>query len=125
MSIKDWKVLVVEDEHDSMELVQGIFEHYGVDSVGSPTAEDALNTLKDHEPTLIIVDLALPGMDGWRLLNEIKGKPALGQVPCVAITAYHSAETATQAIRHGFDAYFSKPIDATSFMRELEGIVNK
>ncbi len=125
MSIKDWNVLVIEDEHDSMELVQGIFEHYGVHSVGAPTAEDALRLLEDQRPNLIIIDLALPGMDGWRLLSEIKSKAHFTQVPCVAITAYHSAETATQAIRHGFDAYFSKPIDATSYMRELESIVGK
>lgn len=125
MSIKDWKVLVVEDENDSMELVQGIFEHYGVHSVGAPTAEEALRLLQHQQPNLIIIDLALPGMDGWRLLSEIKGQSSFAQVPCVAITAYHSAETATQAIRHGFDAYFSKPIDATSYMRELESIVGK
>ncbi len=123
MSIGNWKVLVVEDEHDSMELVQGILEHYGITCIGVATAEDALEVLKAEKPTLIIVDLALPGMDGWGLLERLKANRALSTIPRVACTAYHTAEVANQAIERGFNAYFAKPLDATSFVRELQGIV--
>jgi len=123
MSISNWKVLVVEDEYDSMELVQGILEHYGINCVGVPTAEEALEVLKTDIPTLIIVDLALPGMDGWGLLERLKSNRALANVPRVACTAYHTAEVANQAIERGYHAYFAKPLDATSFVRELQGIV--
>jgi AmiR/NasT family two-component response regulator len=51
--------------------------------------------------------------------------PHLDDVPRVAVTAYHNTELANQAIEAGFDAYFSKPIDATSFVRELETIVRE
>jgi CheY-like chemotaxis protein len=123
MTINNWKVLVVEDEHDSMELVQGILEHYGINCIGVPNAEDALEVLKTEHPTLIIVDLALPGMDGWGLLEHLKANRSLADVPRVACTAYHTAEVANQAIERGYQAYFAKPLDATSFMRELQGIV--
>ncbi len=123
MSVTDWKVLVIEDEADSLELVQGIFEHYGIDCMGVATAEQALSALETNTPTLIIIDLNLPGMDGWELLRHLKGNRQLVGVPRVAITAYHSAEVANQAIERGFDAYFAKPLDATSFVRELHGIV--
>jgi CheY-like chemotaxis protein len=123
MSIRNWNVLVVEDEADSMELVQGLLGHYGIKCVGVASGEEALAALENMVPTLIILDLALPGVDGWGVLKKVRGSKALANVPCVAITAFHTLELADQAIKAGFDAYFPKPIDATSFVRELEAIV--
>lgn len=123
MKLSEWTVIVVEDEDDSMALVQGLLEYHGVPSIAAPTAEDALVILKQTVPTLIIIDLALPGIDGWGLLAAIRRNRALANVPCIAITAYHTAEVAHAALEAGFDAYFAKPLDATSFVRELVGIV--
>ena len=124
MTITNWNVLVVEDEADSMELVQGLLGHYGIHSVGATSGEEALQLLGEMTPTLIILDLALPGVDGWELLNTLRVHKSLSRVPCVAITAFHTPELAEQAIEAGFSAYFAKPIDATSFVRELQTIVS-
>jgi len=123
MGINEWNVMVVEDEEDSMELVQGLLHHHGIHCVGATSGEEALHMLETEQPTLIIIDLALPGIDGWGLLSQLKNNRQLSSVPRVAITAYHTAEVANQAIEKGFDAYFAKPLDATSFVRELQGIV--
>jgi CheY-like chemotaxis protein len=123
MKLSEWTVVVVEDEDDSMDLVQGLLGYHGIHSLAAPTAEEALLMLNNVTPTLILIDLALPGMDGWSLLKEIKRTKALAGIPCIALTAYHTAELADEAIRSGFDAYFAKPLDATSFVRELVGIV--
>jgi len=123
VTISKWNVLVVEDESDSMELVQGILSYYGIHSVGAVSAEEALQILKTTTPTLMIIDLALPGLDGWQLLKQLQANKSLQRVPKVAITAFHSPELAEQAIAAGFHAYFAKPIDATSFVRELQAIL--
>jgi CheY-like chemotaxis protein len=123
MTFANWNVLVVEDEYDSMEFVQGLLQHYGIHSVGASTGEEALEILRQMSPNLVIIDLALPGLDGWGLLKQLRANKALTGVPLVAITAFHTPELAEQAIEAGFSAYFAKPIDATSFVRELEGIV--
>jgi len=68
--------------------------------------------------TAVIIDLALPGMDGWTLLKQLRSLS--NTLPCAAITAYHSPELAVKAIEAGFTVYFPKPLDLTSFMRELE-----
>ncbi len=125
MALNDWKVLIVEDEADSMELVQGILEYYGIVCRAASSAEQALKLLETWIPTLVIVDLHLPDMDGWGLLAELKKNRATANVPRVAISAYHSIDVAAKAIEYGFDAYFSKPLDTTSFVRELSGIINK
>ena len=123
-NMSTWKILVIEDESDAMELVRGLLEYHGIASVGASTGEEALTLLENIVPTLIIVDLALPGIDGWGLLARLKSDKRLSHIPRVAITAYHTAEVASKAIEEGFDAYFSKPLDATSFVRELQSIVS-
>lgn len=125
MKLSEWNVVVVEDEVDSRELVQELLSYHGIKSVAAPTAEDALHILKSTVSTLIIIDLSLPGMDGWSLLTEIRSISSLQSVPCVAITAYHTAEVAHEAIKAGFDAYFAKPLDATTFVRELVMLVEE
>jgi CheY-like chemotaxis protein len=125
MNTEHWQILVVEDEDDSREMVQGILEFYGIASIGTATAEQALEVVQNTIPTMIIIDLALPGMDGWRLLNELRTYQHLQNVPCVAVTAYHSVTLAHEAIEAGFNAYFSKPIDATIFVDELKRIIGE
>src|SRR5579859_1715998 len=112
-NMSDWHVLVIEDEDDSMEVVRGLLEHHGIESVGVGSGEDALEAVKEFQPSLILVDLALPGLDGWELLKQFNKIPTLNNVPRVAMTAYHTAELAEQAIEAGFAAYFAKPLDAT------------
>ena len=71
----------------------------------------------------VIIDLALPGKDGWELLSEIQRDPNTAKLTCIAVTAYHTSKLREQAITHGFHAYFPKPLDATAFARALEEIL--
>ena len=68
-------------------------------------------------------DLALPNMDGWQTLASIRSNPTLAEIPVVAITAYHSFNVAEDARRAGFDAYFPKPLNISTFMNNLEQII--
>jgi CheY-like chemotaxis protein len=111
-------VLIVEDEIDSLEMVQELLEYHGIQTLAAYNAEDALELLKDTQPSLVIIDLALPGIDGWLLLQEIQKR--VQGVPCVAVTAYHTAELAHKARKAGFDGYFAKPIQADSFWRDIK-----
>jgi CheY-like chemotaxis protein len=79
--------------------------------------------LKSNRYSAVIIDLALPGMDGWGLLRTIQQNPRTRDLRCVAVTAFHSAETAVKAVESGFAAYFPKPLEATSFVRELERVL--
>lgn len=117
------KVLLVEDEVDSRKLVVRLLTHYGINVIEAGTGEEALGKAQDVTPSLIIIDLALPGMDGWTLFSKLKAMPKFANTPFVAITAYHTAELASEAIKTGFNAYFAKPFNVTTFVRELEDVV--
>ncbi len=123
MKQSEWRVLVIEDELDSTEVVRDMFEYNGIQSWSAATAEEALKMIPAVQPNVFVVDLALPGMDGWGFLKAVRENPATANVPAVAITAFHSINVARQAIEAGFAAYFPKPLDTTSFVRELARII--
>ena len=123
MSFENWHALVVEDEVDGMELVRDWLTYYGIQSAPAVNAEAALEILKTLIPTVMIIDLELPGMDGWSLLRAIQQDSQLSGVPCVAITAYHTNELARQAVSAGFNSYLSKPLEIKSFIHELQRVV--
>ncbi len=123
MTGQNWQVLIVEDEPDSMELLRGLLGHHGIASVGVRSAEDALTILQDLVPTLILIDLSLPGKNGWELVQILRSDDTFAHIPRIAITAYHTAELAEYAIQAGFDAYFAKPITAHTFVGELEAVM--
>jgi CheY-like chemotaxis protein len=123
MNLREGYVLVVEDDPDGSEVVQTVLRLRGISSRAAANGEDALALLDQEIPNLVLVDLALPGMDGWGLLKAIHSRADTAHVPCVAFTAYHSLEVANAAIEAGFAAYFSKPIDTQTFVRDLEKLL--
>jgi CheY-like chemotaxis protein len=123
MAFNNWQVLVVEDEHDSAQVVSQILLYYGVEVFVARNGFECLDALRDLTPTLIITDLAMPGMDGWQTLSEIRANPQTANIPVVAVTAYHSANVAQGAIEAGFDAYYAKPLEPISFMDSLQRMI--
>ena len=121
--MKNDRILVVEDDQDGQELVARLLSYHKIPFHIVFNAEDALEALTQGRYTGAIFDLSLPGMDGWSLLEMVKSNPDTYNLPCVAITAYHSAELAVKAIEAGFAAYFSKPLESTSFVRELQRVL--
>lgn len=120
----EWRLLVVEDDPDGQELLTRMlrYHHIAFDVVFD--GETAINMLEEQAYDGALVDLALPGVDGWTLLNTIRSNPATANLPCVAMTAYHSADLAVKAVEAGFRAYFPKPLDSTSFVQDLERVLS-
>lgn len=117
--ISQWEILIVEDEPNSMEMMKELLTHYRIRSYAAYSAEAALELMRTIHPTLVIVDLALPKMDGWELLQALRSNPATAGIPAVAVTGYDSESVAQQTLRAGFEAYFPKPVNASLFMKEL------
>ncbi|MCU0514436.1 MAG: response regulator [Anaerolineae bacterium] len=118
-----WRILVVEDEFDSIQVVSRILQHHGVAVEVAHNGHEALAALDHSLPTLVIMDLALPEMDGWETLKKIRDNPRLAHLPVVAITAYHSVNVAEDALHAGFDAYLPKPLDTGALMQQLAGVL--
>jgi CheY-like chemotaxis protein len=118
-------ILVVEDDPDGQEMITTMLQHLQFDVDTADDAESAGQALfRAKNPyNAIIIDLALPGKDGWELLNEIIENPDTRDIPCVAVTAHHTSKLREETIRAGFVAYFPKPIDAINLARQLDQLV--
>ncbi len=117
--LSEWRVLVVDDEQDFQSIMVPILQHAQIEVESAFTAEDALDKLKNNPPTVVIIDLMLPGMDGFELVEVMKNDPLLSAIPTVAVTAYDTINVFEEARRAGFTAYFPKPIKAVTFVDEL------
>lgn len=122
--MRQCKVLVVEDEFDSADMVTQILSYNNIDVETAINGRDALDRLQDYLPDLIVTDISMPEVDGWRFLEGVRGNSLLAHLPVVAVTAYHSKQVQIDARKAGFDAYFQKPIDVDSFIETLEELLD-
>lgn len=119
MQPSDLKVLVIEDEKDSELVISTALEYGGVQAWIANSAEDALVMVKQVHPNLMLVDLALPGIDGWEFLKRIKADPETSHIPAAVVSAFLSPTVARKALESGFVACFPKPIDTHTLVRQL------
>lgn len=113
-------VLVVEDNLDNYELVRTILEFAGYDSFLAVNGRDGVNAARKQKPDLILMDMALPEMDGWDATKQIRNDPETAHIPMVALSAHTLPRERQRAIDAGVDAYLSKPFDANQFIALIE-----
>jgi CheY-like chemotaxis protein len=111
--------LIVEDEPDGQEVLAGILAHFGYATQTVDNAEDALRLLENGQYTAVIIDIALPGMDGLALLKMIRQNPQTAAIPCMVVTAYHSSLVKKEAFEAGCNSYLTKPIKDRVFIEEM------
>ncbi|HZW50106.1 MAG TPA: response regulator [Bacillota bacterium] len=115
-------VLVVEDNPDNMITLKALLtEHYSV-----LEAVDALQGIvlaKEHLPNLILMDIALPGMDGIQAFREIRSMPKLQHIPIIALTASAMLHERETILAHGFDAFIAKPIIEKEFVKVINEVL--
>ena len=115
------KVVVVDDQRDSCELLAALFEQCGAHVIQCANAPAALSTLLSSSVQLLVADIAMPDVDGYDLIRQVRQIDA--RLPAIAVTAYAYPQDRLKALAAGFTAYCSKPIDATHFLRVVRNVV--
>lgn len=113
-------VLVVEDNLDNYELVRTILEIAGYDTFLAVNGRDGVEAARKQKPDLILMDMALPEMNGWDATKRIRDDPQTAHIPMVALTAHTLPRDRKRALDAGVDAYLSKPFDAHQFIQLVE-----
>ncbi len=121
MQLSAARVLVIDDQADARDLMRAMLESRGADVVTAGSAEEALRALRHRSFDVLFCDIAMPGKDGYALIQAVRTLPADlgGRVPAVAVTAYASLPERAAAIEAGYDWHLAKPID----LDELVGSV--
>jgi two-component system cell cycle response regulator DivK len=109
------RILVVEDNPLNLKLVRDVLTASGYEVVEAQTGEAGVSLAADCAPDLVLMDLQLPGIDGYEAMRLIREDPRVAEVPIVALTAFAMREDRERTARAGFDGYLSKPIS----VREL------
>jgi CheY-like chemotaxis protein len=118
-----WNVLVVENDPDARALLVRALERNRATVLSAATANEALDHLKTEHPNLGLVDLALPGTDGWELLDIVRRDARFNDVTLIAMTAFDFPDVGEEALGAGFKAYIPKPIDFRTFADDLLKII--
>ena len=113
-------VLVVEDNPLNMSLVFEILEMLDFTPVGVVNGADAIKKTKKEVFDLILMDIALPDMNGIEVTKTIKSRKSYKDVPVIALTSYAMKEDSKRIMAEGFKEYIQKPIEVTDFVRTLE-----
>jgi CheY-like chemotaxis protein len=111
------KILIVEDSPDNMKLFRTILGLKGHVVTGLSGGEGLLQTIERETPDLVLMDIQLPGKDGFALLQEIRASAAAVRV--VALTAHAMSGDRERALQAGFDGYITKPIDIRTFPEQV------
>ncbi len=114
-----WKVLLVDDEPDNVEVMTETLEYNGIDVRTAANGQLGLQLLRSFLPDLMLLDLSMPVMDGWQALKVIKADPALARIPVVAISAHAIHGDKEHALAAGFDGYLTKPVNVRTLMADL------
>ena len=111
------KILLIEDSPTYGELATMLLSASGYSVTRASTAEEGLRVARAEKPDLILMDINLPGMDGFHAVRVFKQDPLLRHTPTLALTADRvgSEDEQDKAREAGFDAYVEKPIDKTTF----------
>jgi CheY-like chemotaxis protein len=118
------RILVVEDNPLNLKLVRDVLTAYGYEIVEAQTGEDGVSLAADCAPDLVLMDLQLPGIDGYEALRRIRQDPRTGAVPVVALTAFAMREDRERTADAGFDGYLSKPISVRELPTQVDDFLS-
>jgi PAS domain S-box-containing protein len=121
------QVLVVDDEPDSREFVAFVLEQAGANVMTAATADEALITLVQSKPDVLLSDIGMPEVDGYMLMQQVRALPPEqgGQVPAIALTAYAGDFNQQQALQAGFQRHVSKPVEPEVLVRTISALLDR
>jgi len=126
-SLRGLKVLVVDDDADTRELIGEVLKECGSEVITSPSAAEALVALEKHKPDVLLSDLGMPDEDGYSLISKIRALPSErgGQIPAAALTAYARAEDRMRVLRSGFQFHLPKPVDSAELVTVVASLAGR
>jgi CheY-like chemotaxis protein len=113
------QIMIVEDNQVNLKLAGDLLEIEGFEVFRCSDAEIALETLRTVKPALILMDVALPGMDGLELTRILKSDHKTSSIPIVSLTAFAMKGDKERVMEAGSDGYITKPIDTRKFKDEI------
>jgi two-component system, cell cycle response regulator DivK len=112
-------ILVVDDHEDNRRILRDLLRSAGYDVAEATTGEDGVAEAKTRKPDLILMDIQLPGIDGYEATRRIKADEALRRIPLIVVTSYALSGDDAKALAAGADAYVAKPFSPRAMLAKV------
>jgi CheY-like chemotaxis protein len=116
-------VLIVEDNERNLKLVRDVLEYHGYETAEARTAEAGVEIASERSPQLILMDIQLPGSDGFTALTRLRSDPGTASIPVVAVTAFAMTADRDRCLTSGFDGYLEKPLSVRDLPQQVTGFI--
>ncbi len=117
------KILIVDDNQSNRELIVNIIKILQFGFIEALNGEEAVDLAKRERPDLILMDIAMPGIDGFEATRQIKADPATSNIPIIALTAKAMRGDQERILKAGCDDYIAKPIETLNVMERIRSIL--
>ncbi|NOK58003.1 MAG: DNA-binding transcriptional response regulator, NtrC family [Chloroflexi bacterium AL-W] len=112
-------ILIVDDSPNVRTLMRRLLTSVGYHVVEAADGYEAIRFARQHRPNVILMDLGLPGMDGWEVTRRLRTEPALEDIPIIAVTGYDVSTVAQTARRAGCQKVLFKPFNFDNLRRQI------
>jgi CheY-like chemotaxis protein len=120
------KILLVDDKHDVVEIIQHRLNLYGWEVITSANGKEGLQKAANEKPDLIVLDINMPIMNGHDMLDSLRANPALRDIPVIMCTISNRIEDITKASSFNISDYVTKPFNCTELAEKIrEALENK
>jgi len=116
-------ILIIEDEDDIRTFASRVLELEGYRVFQAGDGDEGLRLARGNQVTMVLLDLRLPGRDGWAVLSQMKSDPELSSIPVVVFTASAGVPQKSRALAGGAADYLVKPLSATSLRKSIARIL--
>jgi len=113
------RILVVEDQEDNRRILRDLLMASGYELTEATTGEEGLALAERETPDLILMDIQLPGMDGYEVTRRVKANPALKHIPIIAVTSYALSGDDQKSCAAGGDGYVTKPFSPRQLLSKI------
>jgi two-component system cell cycle response regulator DivK len=113
------RILVVEDQEDNRQIIRDLLSATDYEIVEAESGEDALAAVAKQRPDLILMDIQLPGIDGYEVTRRIKADPEMLSIPIIAVTSYALSGEEQKARAAGCDEYVPKPYSPRQLLAKI------
>jgi CheY-like chemotaxis protein len=120
------KIMIVEDEEGTRETWQEFFQGSGYDVFGAGDGQQALDMIRMNRPDIVLLDLRLPGLDGYQVCQRLKSDPLTSEIPVIMITAFLTGASDTvRGLEYGADDYLNKPVDLDVLAAKVKSVLRR
>ena len=113
------RLLVIEDQEDTRRIMRDLLTSAGYEMIEAMTGEEGVTLAERERPDLILMDIQLPGLDGYEATRRIKANPALSRIPIIAVTSYALSGDDIKAREAGCDGYVTKPFSPRALLAKI------